>query len=48
MLGGVAVEILEPLLVPQGKWVEEKLETKEPSVIPSILVKVTLAAVSVA
>lgn len=46
MLGEVADEILECLLVRQGKWVEEKFKTKEASVIPSISVTVTPAALT--
>ena len=46
MLGEVADEILERLLVHQGKWVEEKFKAREASVIPSSLVTVTSAALT--
>lgn len=41
VLGEVAIDILERLLVPQGKWVEEMFNTKKARVIPSILLKDT-------
>ena len=46
VLGEVADEILEHLLMHQGKGMKEKFKTREASVIPSVLVRMTPAALT--